>query len=159
MPGMKVGILSMKNLLAPECIALDLPLGSVEHSMEEAARVFHQGHGLRRSDVVQRLLKRERRQSTGLGYGIALPHADVHGLTRPVAAFLRARQPIPFQAPDRQPVRDLLVLLVPRPATAGHFELLSHYRRLLAQEPFRQRLAGCADGAGVWRLFEQNEWR
>ncbi len=156
---MKAGILSMKNLLAPECIALDLPVAHAEQAMEEAGKLFHAVHGLRRQDVTQRLWRRERRPSTALGYGVALPHADVHGLTRPVAAFLRSRQPLPFEAPDRQPVRDLLVLLVPRPATAVHFELLSHYLRLLGQAGFRDRLAACADQSAVWRLFEQHEWR
>ncbi|HYF42108.1 MAG TPA: PTS sugar transporter subunit IIA [Ramlibacter sp.] len=156
---MKLGTLSMKTLLAPECIAMDVAPASVEQCLDEAARLFHESHGLRRSDVAQRLWRRERRQSTALGYGIALPHADVHSLTRPVAAFMRVRHPLAFQAPDRQTVRDVFVLLVPRPATAGHFELLSHYRRLLTQEGFRQRLAACGDEAAVWRLFEQHEWR
>lgn len=156
---MKSGLLQMKNLLAPACIAVDAPVAGREQALHELARLLADGYGLRHADVASRLWRREHRQSTGLGYGVALPHADVAGLSRPVAAFLRVRHPIAFDAPDRQPVRDLLALLVPRPATAGHFELLSHYRRLMAQTTFRERLEACSDEAGLWRLFEQHEWR
>jgi PTS system nitrogen regulatory IIA component len=156
---MKSGTLQMKNLLAPACIALDAPISGREQAVHEIARLFADGYGLRHADVGLRLWRREHRQSTGVGYGLALPHADVAGLTRPVAAFLRVKHAIAFDAPDRAPVRDLLALLVPRPASAGHFDLLAHYRQLLSRPQFRVRLAACTDAGAVWQLFEQHEWR
>lgn len=156
---MKGGRLALRALLAPECIRLDAAVPGREQVLQEVGRLLQDHYGVPHGKVASSLWKRERRRSTAVGYGVALPHAELSGLGRPVAAFVRTREPVAFDAPDRQPVRDLLALLVPRPATAIHFDLLSHYRRLLSDPAFRGQLAACADEAQVWRLFERHEWR
>ncbi len=143
----------------PECIVLDVPASYSGQALEEVGKLLNARHGLRSSAVVARLVRREKRGSTALGYGVAIPHADVPGLGRPLAAFVRMRDPVPFDAPDRQPVRDLLVLVVPRPAMSVHFDMLTHYRALLSNREFREQLAACEDETSVWRLFERHEWR
>jgi PTS system nitrogen regulatory IIA component len=150
---------AMKTLLDPECILLGARAHSVQQALETASDLVHRRHGLRRDKVAQRLMRREQRGSTALGHGLALPHADAAGLGRPVAAFVRLDEPVPFDAPDGQPVRDLLVLVVPRPAQASDFSMLTRYRRLLSAPAFRESLRACADEAAIWRLFEAHEWR
>ncbi len=156
---MRAGKLALRTLLEPECIRLDAAVPGREQALEEVGRVLEQRHGVPSRMVASSLWKRERRLSTAVGHGVALPHAEVPGLPRPVAVFVRVRNPVAFDAPDRLPVRDVLALLVPRPATAIHFDLLTHYRRLLADEAFRGELARCSSEGQVWRLFEQHEWR
>ena len=56
--------------------------------------------GIKRSQILDSLLARERLGSTGLGQGIAIPHGRVKGLREAVGAFVRTRAPIPFDAPD-----------------------------------------------------------
>jgi PTS system nitrogen regulatory IIA component len=146
----------MIGVLSLECISLDAPASSPEALFQCVGRLVAAAHGLKGGDVADRLLRRESRRSTGLGYGIALPHADAHGLSRPVAAFVRLRKPIAFDAPDGRPVTDVLALLVPRPATAGHHDLLARYTRLLTRPEFRRSLERCADATSIWRLFDEH---
>lgn len=149
----------MTSLLALDCIATDVRATSPREIFIEIARLVRAAYGLKSADVTQRLLRREGRRSTGLGYGLALPHADAVGLGRPVAAFVRTQAPVSFDAPDGRPVSNVLALLVPRPATAGHHDLLARYSRLLCREEFRHALERCGDASSIWRLFdEQVRW-
>ena len=143
----------MDSLLAPECIQLGVALSSKEQAFHEIARLAQARHKLQASEVVSRLWRRERRQSTALGWGLALPHAHVLGLGRPVAVFLRARDPLPFDAPDGFPVRHILALLVPKPATTVHFDLLTRCRDLCTSQTFRRSLDDFQDVATIWRLW------
>ena len=61
-----------------------------------------------------------------------------------------------FGAPDGQPIRNVLALLVPKPATAIHFSLLKQIQRLCTHSAFRQSLDDCHDAGSVWRLFERH---
>lgn len=146
----------MDSLLAPECIAMNVAAPTREAVFDEIARLVRRRYRLPESEVVTRLWRRERRGSTALGWGMALPHAHVLGLGRPAAVFVRPATPVVFDAPDGQAVRNVFALLVPKPATAIHFELLRYFQRLCAQPSFRQRLDECGDASHVWRLFEQH---
>lgn len=146
----------MESLLGPECISMNVAVAAKEQVFNEIARLVHGRYKLRQSEVVTRLWRREQRGSTALGWGVALPHAHIVGLGRPVAAFVRLQQPVAFGAPDGQPVRDVLALLVPKPATAIHFDLLKQYQRLCTSPAFRQGLDDCRDAGSVWRLFESH---
>lgn len=146
------------QLLDLECIRLGEPIADVYSALQIAADLLRSVHGMRRSVTLQRLWAREQRKSTAIGWGAAIPHADVRGLARPRMVFLRSQAPIPFDAPDGAPVSTVLVLVVPRPALASHFDLLTHYRRLLTQPAFRGRLDACADAGAVWRLFDESSW-
>lgn len=146
----------MTSLLALECIAIDARAASPRDVFERIGRMIAAQYGLKRAEVVERLVRRENRRSTGLGHGIALPHADAVGLGRPVAAFVRTVRPIPFDAPDGRPVTDVLALLVPRPATAGHHDMLARHTRLLSRADFRDGLERCRDAASIWRLFDEH---
>lgn len=96
--------------------------------------------GPKAAEVSRRLWGRERHGSTALGYGVAIPRAQIIGLRRPVAAFLRSMGPLAFDAPDGRPVFDLLAILVPKPAVPYHFALLDDARRLMRGRDFRQML-------------------
>ena len=144
------------SLLALECIALDVQASSAEEVFDEIGRLAAARHGLKPHKVAERLMRRESRRSTGLGYGLALPHADTYSLSRPVAVFLRMRNAVEFAAPDGSPVSDVLALLVPRPATACHHDLLASYTRLLSRSDFRSLLQQCNSASAIWRLFDEH---
>lgn len=146
----------MTSLLTLECIALDVQASTPEEVFEEIGRLVAARHSLKPHKVAERLMRRESRRSTGLGYGLALPHADTYSLSRPVTIFLRMKKAVPFAAPDGSPVSNVLALLVPRPATACHHELLARYTRLLARPDFRRLLDHCTDVSGIWRLFDEH---
>ncbi len=90
------------------------------------------------------LFAREKLGSTGLGQGIAIPHGRIKGLKEAVGAFVRMKQPIPFDAPDGQPVNLIFVLLVPDRATDLHLQILSELAQMFSDKPFRERLLASA---------------
>jgi nitrogen PTS system EIIA component len=144
------------QLLSPEDILLDVDASSKRRVFEEVGRLFERRHGLAQAQVVDSLSAREKLGSTGLGHGVAIPHARIKGLPKAVAAIVRTRLPIPFDAPDGKPVSDMVVLLVPEQATEEHLQILASVSQMFADRQFRQRLRMCVDAAGVSRLFA--EW-
>jgi PTS system nitrogen regulatory IIA component len=141
------------KLLVPANIFLDADLGGKRQLFEKIGLLLEQRHGLSHDFITRGLLRREKAGSTGLGQGVAIPHARFKGLEQTQAVYLRPRQPMPFNAPDRMPVTDILVLLVPEPASDQHLEILAEAARLFSDADFRARLRACTDATEVIRLF------
>ena len=93
------------------------------------------------------------KRATGLGQGVAIPHARIKGLAQAVAAFVRTRVPIDFAAPDDKPVSEFLVLLVPSHATDEHLQILADVATRFDDPAFRARLRACTGAAEAWALF------
>src|SRR2546421_4573066 len=141
------------NLLRADHIVLDLQVSSKKRLFEQAGLLFENHHGLARSLVFDSLFAREKLGSTGLGQGIAIPHGRIKGLDHTLAAFVRPRQPIPFDAPDGKPVGQVFVLLVPEQATEEHLQLLSELAGMFTERSFRDQLAATSDAKGLHQLF------
>jgi PTS system nitrogen regulatory IIA component len=103
---------------------------------EIAARSF----GLKAPEVFDALLEREAAGSTGVGYGVAAPHARLAGLTRLRGVFVRLEQPVEFEAVDDQPVDLLFALFAPQQAGAEHLRALASVSRRLRQADLREQL-------------------
>jgi PTS system nitrogen regulatory IIA component len=141
---------ALADLLALEDILLDCEAPTRERLFASVASVLAPRHGLREDAIVAGLDARESLGSTALGQGVAIPHARLSGLRHAIAAFVRPRAAIPFDAPDGKPVASLLVLLVPEGATDAHLELLAQAAGLFCDKAFRDRLNRC-DGAAEIR--------
>ena len=121
----------ISRLLPVANVTLDLDVTSKKRVFEHVGLLFENTLGIGRSQVFEALFARERLGSTGLGHGIAIPHGRIKGLKNPLAAALRVQQPIPFDAPDDEPVSLLIFLLVPEAATQRHLEILSEIAEML----------------------------
>jgi nitrogen PTS system EIIA component len=141
------------HLLPESNIVLDLEATSKKRLFEQVGQFFEGQAQIARSAVFDSLFAREKLGSTGLGQGIAIPHGRIKGLDRALAAFVRPRQPIPFDAPDGKPVGQVFVLLVPEHATEEHLQLLSELAGMFSERGFRDRLASATDAASVHRVF------
>lgn len=106
----------LAKILPLENVVIDLSVTSKKRVFEQAGLIFENQNGIARSTVTDNLFARERLGSTGLGEGVAIPHGRIKGLKHPLAAFVRLAEPIPFEAPDGQPVSLLIFLLVPEQA-------------------------------------------
>ena len=102
---------------------------------------------LQYDDILNYLITREKLGSTGLGQGIAIPHCRVGNCTQPLGALLSLETPIPFDAPDDQPVDLLFVLLVPEEARQQHLDILANIARLFNQQQFCGRLRAARDSS------------
>ncbi len=144
------------KLLPAQNVLIDLDVGSKKRVFEHAGLVFENNHNIARSQVFDSLFAREKLGSTGLGHGIAIPHGRIKGLREAVGAMIRTREPIPFDAPDGQPVNLIFVLLVPERATDLHLQILSELAQMFSDQTFREQLAGAASADALHRLIA--EW-
>jgi PTS system nitrogen regulatory IIA component len=130
----------ISRLLPASNVLLDLPASSKKRAFEQAGLLFENNQGVARAKVFDSLFARERLGSTGLGQGVAIPHGRIKGLKEAVGAFVRVAEPIPFDAPDGQPVSVMIFLLVPEQASQAHLDLLSELAQMLSDKAFRQTL-------------------
>jgi nitrogen PTS system EIIA component len=142
------------DLLLVEDILLDLEVSGKSQLIDEIGRHMQRVHAMAPESVALSLSHREQIGSTGLGEGVAIPHARVSALDHVQVAYMRLKVPIPFDSPDGKPVSDVLVLLVPKQATVEHLTLLAEAAQMLSDRHFRDRLHLCSNPLQVKRLFE-----
>lgn len=132
---------------------LDLTVTSKKRAFEQASLLFENNDGIERAAVYESLFSRERLGSTGLGKGVAVPHGRVKGIKHPAAAFFRLAHPIAFDAPDREPVSQLLFLIAPEAETQQHLDILAEVAQRLSDALLRERLATEVDPSVVHQLL------
>jgi mannitol/fructose-specific phosphotransferase system IIA component (Ntr-type) len=147
----------LTELFVPETVVTDLPasdkdsvLAAIVADMDGKGLLADAGATLR--DVVAR----EEVMSTGVGHGVAIPHAYTPGVDRLVAGFYRTRPAIDFGAPDNLEVDLIFVILGPRERRREHIRILAKISRLLGNADFRadlRRAAGVEDVMAVFRRF------
>jgi len=147
----------LAELLSPEDILLDLEVSCKDQLIEQVSRHMQRVHGLSHHSVALSLFHRERIGSTGLGEGVAIPHARVKELDCIRVAYARLKSPICFDAPDDKAVVEALVLLVPKQATEEHLEILAEATRMFSDRRFRDQLERCKQSLEIKRLFDS--WR
>jgi PTS system nitrogen regulatory IIA component len=145
------------QILLPENVLLDTESASKKRVFERVGILFENSQQIARSQVFDSLFARERLGSTGLGQGVAIPHGRIKGLRNAVAAFIKTQTPIPFDAPDGQPVNLIFVLLVPERATDQHLQLLGELAQMFSDKAFRERLQASDDPVAIHRLF--TDWQ
>jgi PTS system nitrogen regulatory IIA component len=143
----------LARLLPPTNVVTNLSVTSKKRLFEQAGLLFENNQAIERGKVFDSLFARERLGSTGLGEGVAIPHGRVKGLRDATAAVVRLSEPIAFDAPDAQPVRLLVFLLVPEQATEEHLEILSELAELLSDRSVRENLMASDDPAQMHRML------
>jgi len=143
----------LSSLLPASHVLLDVAAADKQAVFELAADLLERDSGVRSTQIVSSLAARERSGSTALGHGIAIPHGRVKGLRSAMGAFLRMREPIPFDAPDDAPVRLIFVLLVPEKSTDLHLEILSELAQLFSDRNVRRELTAAPDALAAQRVI------
>jgi nitrogen PTS system EIIA component len=146
---------AVARYLLPQDVCLDLDITSKRQLLHAVGQHMQRQHQLSPDDVVLSLSRREQAGSTALGEGVAIPHARIERLDRIYALYVRPRSPIPFDAPDGKPVSDILVLLVPKPATEEHLAILGDAMHLLSDRRFRKRLHASTNQLEAVEVFRQ----
>jgi mannitol/fructose-specific phosphotransferase system IIA component (Ntr-type) len=105
-------------------------------------------------EAVRKAVKdREVTKSTGIGYGIAIPHASISGIQDVVAIVARLDPPIDFQALDSQPVRLCVLFLTPQGQFQRHLQTLSAFARFLSDKERRQKLENAQTAEEMLAVF------
>lgn len=143
----------ISKILPPENVILDTDSTSKKRVFERVGILFENTQQIARSQVFDSLFAREKLGSTGLGQGVAIPHGRIKNMRDAVAAFVKSQAPIPFDAPDGQPVNLIFVLLVPERATDMHLQLLGELAQMFSDKSFREQLQASNDPAVIHQLF------
>lgn len=121
-------------------------------SIRYLAKICAECYGLDAGEVETRLLEREALGSTGFGNGVALPHARLSGLERPIAVVVRFEQPIDYDAADGLPVDIACALLSPEHDGAGHLHALAAFSRMMRNDRFRAKLVAAPNAEALYGL-------
>ncbi|SFK35008.1 PTS IIA-like nitrogen-regulatory protein PtsN [Nitrosomonas aestuarii] len=146
----------ISQLLPQSNVIVDLDVASKKRVFEQAGLLFENTIQIARSQVFDSLFAREKLGSTGLGQGVAIPHGRIKGLREAVAALVRMKEAIPFDAPDGQPVSIACILLVPEKATDQHLQILSELAQMFSDKQFRESILNSKNAAEIHKLIE--EW-
>lgn len=144
---------ALVDVLSPQDIRLHVPASSKRQLLGEIATCATRQHGVDHADVVAALNERERLGSTGVGQGVALPHARLKGMKRLAGLFWRLDQPIDYDAIDDAPVDLVFVLLVPEDSDTAHLKALAKVARRLREPSVRDRLRRMEDPREAWRTL------
>jgi nitrogen PTS system EIIA component len=123
--------MKISDLLSPADVLFDARASNKRALLQELAAKSADSAGLAADQVTSHLLKREELGSTGIGRGVALPHARLPGLQRPCGLLAKLRQPIEFDAIDGEKVDLVFVLLLPAAAETEALGALALVARTL----------------------------
>ncbi|PCH65925.1 MAG: PTS sugar transporter subunit IIA [Gammaproteobacteria bacterium] len=103
--------------------------------------------------IFHALLDRERLGSTGLGKGVAIPHARVPNITHTIAAMMTLEHPVDFEATDDQPIDIAFALLVPEESGDHHLQHLARLATLFRDADACQKIRGCQNAEEIFELL------
>ena len=139
--------------LDPSAIALRYGADSKRQALSALADVAARVIDHPPAQMLTSLLAREAEGSTGVGHGVALPHARVPGLDRMRAVFVRLEKAVAFDAVDAQPVDLLLALFAPEGSGAEHLRALARVSRALRRAELRERLRKARTADAIYALL------
>ena len=145
---MEIGDLLDRHAIVPRVTA-----GAKRQALNVAAEVAARLYKLKAGEVLDALLAREEEGSTGLGAGVAVPHARVRGLQRVRGIFIRLETPVSFEAVDDKPVDLMFVLLAPAEAATQHLRALAMVSRSLRRPDLREQLRQARSQDALYALL------
>jgi len=139
-------------------VGFDLNVSSKKQLFQEMARLLVKADTqcvtkLEPRDIVAAAMERERLGSTGVGSGVALPHARIDGIVGVHAAFARLEAPLEYDAIDERPVDLVAMLIAPSDAGGQHLRALAQISRRLRREDVRARLRSAPNDESLYTIL------
>ncbi|MBM1308552.1 PTS sugar transporter subunit IIA [Sulfitobacter mediterraneus] len=143
------------TLLKPEAVKVLTSASSKKRLMQDIGDLVSGAYGMDASRVVEALIARESLGPTGVGHGVALPHARLDGLNEVVGAFVLLDKPIDFSSVDRQPVDIAFALFAPEDAGVEHLKALALVSRTLRDNSVCSKLRANPDAATLYTILTE----
>jgi len=143
----------LSDLIVPEAILPRLNAPSRKQALQAMADALAKASGLDARAIFDAVLIRERLSGTGVGEGVAIPHAPVAGVARPIGGFARLDPPVDFDALDSRPADLVFMLLAPPDKGADHLKALARVARFLKRADIRERLRAARGAEELQALF------
>ena len=146
---------TLTSILSPDDILLDLDVADRDALFDALGQHWLKRRGLGADAVSISLRSRESLGSTGLGKGVALPHARLPELNQALVAFVRTGAALPFDSPDAEPVSLFWVLLVPTDAPEQSLKLLADAAEIFSKAYLRENLRVAESAEAVLALLRE----
>ena len=147
--------MELSTILKPEAVRVVASVSSKKRLLNEMGEIAKSVYGLDASETVEALLERETLGPTGVGRGVALPHARVDGLDHVVGVFVLLESPVDFSSVDRQPVDLAFALFAPREDGVEHLKALARVSRTLRDEGVCTKLRANSDPATLYTILTE----
>ena len=146
------------DILTQDCIVSDLK-GRVKREVleEMVAELTFKFAGLNKERLLEVILERERLGSTGIGYGVAIPHARLKGLNSVIILFGRSLSGVEFQALDERPAHLFFLIVAPEDSTTAHIKILARISRLLQDAVLRNRLMVASTQEEIYSIIAEED--
>ena len=145
------------KLLKPEAVKVFTAASSKKRLLHEIGDLVSGVYGLNTGIVVEALLARENLGPTGVGNGVALPHAHIEGLESVVGAFVLLDRPVDFDSVDRQPVDIAFALFAPLNAGVEHLKALALVSRTLREASIRAKIRSNPDPTTIFAILSETQ--
>ena len=150
------------KLFAPNCITHSLNALTKKQLFQEMAELALScgvvaKDTIKVRDIVAAVSERERLGSTGVGYGVAIPHARLEGIDAVHAVFARLDAPMEYDSIDERPVDLVVLLLAPAGASSLHLKALAQVSRLMRREDIRERLRSAPNNEALYLLLSESQ--
>ncbi len=148
--------MTLAKLIQPTAVRVVGHATSKKRLFQDLGEAARDVYGLNAAAVVVALQERESLGPTGVGHGVALPHARLHGLDRVVGIFIRLERALDFDAADRQPVDLIFALFAPKDSGVDHLKALALVSRTLRDGDLQAKLRANTDPATLHALLTEN---
>lgn len=148
----------LSQILTRDRVVLNLTAASKDEALDHLGQVLASGApGVAAVRIAGLLRERELHGTTGIGHGIALPHARLTGLERPLAAFARCKAGVDFHSLDHKPVHLIAALISPDHPTDSHLAALALLARRLRHPVVREALMGARSRDQIVAILAEEE--
>lgn len=149
--------MELSKILKPEAVKTLTSCTSKKRLFHDLGDIAETAHGFVPGDVIDALINRENLGPTGVGHGIALPHARLPDVDGVCGMFLRLEKPIDFDAVDRQPVDLIFALLAPENAGVDHLKALALVSRTMRDSDIQAKLRANTDPATLHAILTEGQ--
>ncbi|MDJ0639264.1 MAG: PTS sugar transporter subunit IIA [Paracoccaceae bacterium] len=147
--------MELSSILHVEAVKTLSAVTSKKRLLQEIGDIAAAAYDLPAADICHALQERETLGPTGVGHGIALPHARIPGLTKVHGAFVRVEKALDFESVDRQPVDLVFALLAPQDAGVDHLKALAMVSRTMRDTSLCSKLRANSDPATLHTLLTE----
>ncbi|MCZ4353379.1 PTS sugar transporter subunit IIA [Roseovarius aestuarii] len=147
--------MDLPMILKPEAVRVLTSVSSKKRLMHELGDIAQSAYNVNAQAAVDALLERESLGPTGVGHGVALPHARLDDVTRVVGALVLLERPIDFDAVDRQPIDLAFALFAPKEAGVEHLKALALISRTLRDTQLCAKLRANRDPATLYAIVTE----
>jgi nitrogen PTS system EIIA component len=147
--------MELAKLLIPVAVRVVGQLTSKKRLFQELGEIASQAYGLSAATAIDGLQERESLGPTGVGHGIALPHARLQGLTQISGVFLRLEKPLDYDSVDRLPVDLIFALFAPKDSGVDHLKALALVSRTMRDASVCAKLRANTDQAKLHAILTE----